>query len=229
MAERVGELLARATKRLALCSNDPICAEHSEGSEDYPLQGAACHACLLVPETSCEARNTRLDRGLLTQTVLGADFLCWVKAIYCRLLQATKAGMASQIRSASRFRSGACRSGPKFFSRSPGLDPLGFQAASIGPNGLTDFGRSIRESLPPPLNVTVLPDLRRTGMRRASFGHRFVSSLGGRYRGMVRPAARPISTRRRIASERDAIVRFSAHLSTAARTCFGKRTATAGS
>jgi hypothetical protein len=74
MADRVGELLARGTRRLALCSNDPICAEHSEGSEDYPLQAAACHACLLVPETSCEARNTRLDRGLLTQTVLGSGF-----------------------------------------------------------------------------------------------------------------------------------------------------------
>jgi hypothetical protein len=74
MANRAGELLARATKRLALCSNDPICAEHSEGSEEYPLQGAACHACLLVPETSCEARNTRLDRGLLTRTVLGDGF-----------------------------------------------------------------------------------------------------------------------------------------------------------
>jgi hypothetical protein len=71
MAERAGELLTRATRRLALCSNDPICAEHSDGSEEYPLQGAACHACLLVPETSCEARNTRLDRGLLTMTVLG--------------------------------------------------------------------------------------------------------------------------------------------------------------
>ena len=71
MAVRVGELLDRATERLALCSNDPICAEHADGNEDYPLQGAACHACLLVPETSCESRNTRLDRGLLTKTVLG--------------------------------------------------------------------------------------------------------------------------------------------------------------
>jgi hypothetical protein len=71
MAERVGELLDRATKRLALCSNDPICAEHADGNEDYPLQGAACHACLLVPETSCESRNTRLDRVLLVRTVLG--------------------------------------------------------------------------------------------------------------------------------------------------------------
>ena len=74
MAERVGELLDRATKRLALCSNDPICAEQADGNEDYPLQGAACHACLLVPETSCESRNTRLDRGLLVTTVLGDGY-----------------------------------------------------------------------------------------------------------------------------------------------------------
>jgi hypothetical protein len=74
MAQHAGDLLTRAMKRLALCSNDPICAEHSDGSEDYPLQGAACHACLLVPETSCEARNTRLDRGLLTRTMLRDGF-----------------------------------------------------------------------------------------------------------------------------------------------------------
>jgi hypothetical protein len=71
MAARAGELLARATQHLALCSNDPICAEQSTGNHDYPLQGAACHACLLVPETSCEARNSRLDRALLRTTVLG--------------------------------------------------------------------------------------------------------------------------------------------------------------
>jgi hypothetical protein len=61
-------------RQLTLCSNDPICAEHSDGSEEYPLQGAACHACLLVPETSREARNTQLDRGLLTQRILGGGF-----------------------------------------------------------------------------------------------------------------------------------------------------------
>jgi hypothetical protein len=66
-------------KRLALCSNDPICAEHRDGNEDYPLQGAACHACLLVPETSCESRNTQLDGGLLTKTVLGEGFPLFVQ------------------------------------------------------------------------------------------------------------------------------------------------------
>lgn len=73
MAERVGEVLEKAINGLALCSNDPICAEHQPNSEydDRPMHGAACHACLLLPETSCEARNTRLDRSLLVATVLG--------------------------------------------------------------------------------------------------------------------------------------------------------------
>ncbi|WP_084768555.1 DUF1998 domain-containing protein [Methylosinus sp. sav-2] len=70
-AHDIGALLARAASRLSLCSNDPVCAEQARGNEDYPLQGAACHACLLVPETSCEARNGRLDRSLLVHTVLG--------------------------------------------------------------------------------------------------------------------------------------------------------------
>lgn len=79
MAHRVGELLTRAMTRLDLCSNDPICAEHSPHGDhdDRHLHGAACHACLLIPETSCEARNTRLDRGLLVPTVVGSRYACF--------------------------------------------------------------------------------------------------------------------------------------------------------
>jgi hypothetical protein len=33
------------------------------------LHGAACHGCLLISETSCEARNVSLDRALLIDTV----------------------------------------------------------------------------------------------------------------------------------------------------------------
>ncbi|WP_442755891.1 DrmB family protein [Methylocystis sp. JAN1] len=69
MAHRAGDILARAAGRLSLCSNDPVCAEQSGENNDNPLQGAACHACLLVPETACEARNTRLDRSLLVPTL----------------------------------------------------------------------------------------------------------------------------------------------------------------
>jgi hypothetical protein len=79
MAHRVGELLTQAMKRLELCSNDPICAEHSPNGDhdDRHLHGAACHGCVLIPETSCEVRNTRLDRSLLVPTVLGSRYACF--------------------------------------------------------------------------------------------------------------------------------------------------------
>lgn len=74
MAERIPSLLDAAVRKLRLCSNDPICAEHGPNSDhdDRPLHGAACHACLLIPETSCEARNARLDRSLLVDTVVNS-------------------------------------------------------------------------------------------------------------------------------------------------------------
>lgn len=63
----VPDLLDDMAARLEVCSNDPVCGDHRPGAahDDRPLHGAACHACLLVPETSCEARNGRLDRELL--------------------------------------------------------------------------------------------------------------------------------------------------------------------
>jgi hypothetical protein len=43
---------------------------------DRMLHGAACHGCLLISETSCEARNVLLDRVLLVDTVgpMGAAY-----------------------------------------------------------------------------------------------------------------------------------------------------------
>jgi hypothetical protein len=40
------------------------------------LNGAACHACLLVAETSCERANRYLDRAHVVETVaqLGASY-----------------------------------------------------------------------------------------------------------------------------------------------------------
>lgn len=75
MAPRIPSLLDRIAADLELCSNDPICADHHPGHEhdERPLHGSACHACLLLPETSCEARNTRLDRGLLVATLAGSQ------------------------------------------------------------------------------------------------------------------------------------------------------------
>ncbi|MCO6048373.1 DUF1998 domain-containing protein [Mesorhizobium sp. RP14(2022)] len=75
VAERTPELIKSALERLRLCSNDPVCADHDPslaGGERH-LHGAACHSCLLVPETSCERRNVFLDRALLVETVANVD------------------------------------------------------------------------------------------------------------------------------------------------------------
>ncbi|MBC7005042.1 DUF1998 domain-containing protein [Photobacterium sp. BZF1] len=50
------------------CSSDPLCIE-SEGQGNDALNLAACHACSLVSETSCEYRNLFLDRGLVIGTL----------------------------------------------------------------------------------------------------------------------------------------------------------------
>jgi hypothetical protein len=70
-AARIPTLVASALERLSLCSNDPVCADHDPSivGDERALLGAACHACLLVPETSCESRNNFLDRALLCATV----------------------------------------------------------------------------------------------------------------------------------------------------------------
>ncbi|MEU3169396.1 DUF1998 domain-containing protein [Streptosporangium sp. NPDC006930] len=59
------EILLRALEASAWCSNDPLCSENS-GQGLGNLNRAACHACALLPETSCESSNTLLDRTLVT-------------------------------------------------------------------------------------------------------------------------------------------------------------------
>lgn len=65
----LGRILQRALERAALCSADPFCAEHSPAGDDASLHNAACHACLFVPETSCERGNRYLDRSVLLETL----------------------------------------------------------------------------------------------------------------------------------------------------------------
>ncbi|MET3892701.1 hypothetical protein ABIE41_003777 [Bosea sp. OAE506] len=71
VSRRFGQVLEAALERQRLCSGDPVCADHEPASaaEDRTLHGAACHGCLVIAETSCEARNLFLDRALLIDTV----------------------------------------------------------------------------------------------------------------------------------------------------------------
>ena len=59
--ERFIRLLTGAFEAAAWCSLDPVCAEQ-EGHGPDLLNRAACHACALVPETSCAYGNALLDR-----------------------------------------------------------------------------------------------------------------------------------------------------------------------
>lgn len=56
-----------AVHRAEWCSSDPLCMETgASGTGGTNL--AACHACVMLPETSCEHNNILLDRALLVGT-----------------------------------------------------------------------------------------------------------------------------------------------------------------
>jgi hypothetical protein len=71
VSRRFAQVLDSALERQRLCSGDPVCADHdpATAADDRTLHGAACHGCLVIAETSCEARNLFLDRALLVDTV----------------------------------------------------------------------------------------------------------------------------------------------------------------
>lgn len=54
------KVLKNAMNTLLVCSNDPICSSSQLERDD--VNGSACHNCLLVSETSCEHKNSFLDR-----------------------------------------------------------------------------------------------------------------------------------------------------------------------
>jgi len=78
IGRKIDQHLRNAIELGRLCSNDPVCAQHSAKQmlEERFLLGAACHGCLLISETSCERFNQYLDRSLVVATVgaTGAEF-----------------------------------------------------------------------------------------------------------------------------------------------------------
>ena len=66
-----GRLLEDVRDLALTCSGDPLCREHDPRRTDR-LNAAACHACAMVSETSCEFGNRLLDRGTVTSLPNGA-------------------------------------------------------------------------------------------------------------------------------------------------------------
>lgn len=62
----IEETIKRAVRHSTWCGSDPVCAETDPTQSGERVSGAACHCCLLVPETACEKFNRELDRTLLS-------------------------------------------------------------------------------------------------------------------------------------------------------------------
>lgn len=76
--ELFGPTLVASMRAMEICASDPLCAEHPPDTmHGRELHGAACHACLFAPETSCEMGNSWLDRTLLVETLCTMGMEIW--------------------------------------------------------------------------------------------------------------------------------------------------------
>lgn len=75
-ADTFPHILRQALRRATVCSNDPVCST-SNGQGRDALNLAACHACVLLPETCCEEGNTLLDRSMLIGTYEEPEIGFW--------------------------------------------------------------------------------------------------------------------------------------------------------
>lgn len=70
-AANLGPLIKNAIAEAEWCSADPVCSDIGQASGQGPdnVNGAACHNCCIVPETSCEEFNMLLDRATVIGTI----------------------------------------------------------------------------------------------------------------------------------------------------------------
>ncbi len=64
ITEKLEDTILSLLESAVWCSNDPVCID-SKGQGYGSMNYGACHACALLPETSCECGNLLLDRGAL--------------------------------------------------------------------------------------------------------------------------------------------------------------------
>jgi hypothetical protein len=66
--DRLAPVLTNALHESEFCASDPLCGGGGIRAAAN-MNGAACHACLLLAETSCEFSNRLLDRAVLVETL----------------------------------------------------------------------------------------------------------------------------------------------------------------
>lgn len=69
--ELLEPIILRTLQGASWCGSDPVCAETEPGQAGERVSGAACHCCLLLPETACEKFNRELDRTILVGNPVG--------------------------------------------------------------------------------------------------------------------------------------------------------------
>jgi hypothetical protein len=80
LAERIERTVVTAIRSLHWCSSDPLCITGAMMASNA-CNIAACHACILAPETSCEEFNRFLDRALLIGTA-GSEELGFFRGLF---------------------------------------------------------------------------------------------------------------------------------------------------
>lgn len=63
--DQIKRIVLRTVRSAKWCGSDPVCLETDPAQSGDRISGAACHCCLLVPETACEKFNRELDRTML--------------------------------------------------------------------------------------------------------------------------------------------------------------------
>lgn len=63
----MSELFKKTSQGILSCSNDPVCSDRK--ITVHKKEGACCHACELLSETTCAYQNRYLDRNLVSGTI----------------------------------------------------------------------------------------------------------------------------------------------------------------
>lgn len=74
---QLAKVVMRAIRSANWCGSDPVCLEAEPEQSGERISGAACHCCLLVPETACEKFNRELDRTMLVGSAPTAENQSW--------------------------------------------------------------------------------------------------------------------------------------------------------
>jgi hypothetical protein len=78
--QRFTGLFSTALRSATRCSSDPLCADH-QPDVHATINAAACHACILASETSCETFNRFLDRNALVPTMAASTLAFFARAV----------------------------------------------------------------------------------------------------------------------------------------------------